>query len=45
MHFLHHLLSPGCLGLVACPRFYLLAILAVAMDSVGLKATQEGNIG
>lgn len=45
MHFLHHLLSSGCLGLLACPWFYLLVILAVEMDSVGLEATQEGNIG
>lgn len=45
MYFLHCLVSPGCLGLLVSPWFYLLAILAVEMDSVGLETTQEGNTG
>lgn len=45
MHFLHHLLSSGCLGLPACPWFYLLVILAMETNSVGLEAAQEGNTG
>lgn len=45
MCFLHRLLSSGCLGLLVSPWFYLLVILAVEMDSVGLETAQEGNIG
>lgn len=45
MCFLCCLLCSGCLGLLVSPWFYLLVILAVEMDSVGLETAQEGNTG